>query len=93
MSVDAVAEKAGVTKKTLYYHFPSKDDLVAATIAGRHQPTLELYARWFAESDGAAADKVRGLFSKSGQSGSCFKLIGSDARRMEIPSPRAKLRQ
>jgi AcrR family transcriptional regulator len=67
VSMDAVAEKAGVTKKTLYYHFASKDDLVAATIAGRDQPTLELYAQWFAETDGTAADKVRGLFSKFGQ--------------------------
>ena len=30
VSVDAVAEKAGVTKRTLYYHFESKDELVAA---------------------------------------------------------------
>ena len=26
VSVDAVADKAGVTKRTLYYHFRSKDD-------------------------------------------------------------------
>src|SRR5882757_3550675 len=34
VSVDAVAAKAGVTKRTLYYHFRSKDDLVAAYLAG-----------------------------------------------------------
>jgi AcrR family transcriptional regulator len=28
--VSAVAERAGVTKMTLYAHFPSKDQLVAA---------------------------------------------------------------
>ena len=32
VSVDAVAEKAGVTKKTLYYHFKSKDTLWRAAI-------------------------------------------------------------
>ncbi|WP_027552454.1 TetR/AcrR family transcriptional regulator [Bradyrhizobium sp. Cp5.3] len=68
VSMDAVAEKAGVTKKTLYYHFTSKDELVAATIAARDQPTLDLYRRWFAETDGSAADKVRGLFIKLGRS-------------------------
>ena len=45
VSVDAVAEKAGVTKRTLYYHFKSKDDLVAAYLEARDQPTLALYAR------------------------------------------------
>jgi len=68
VSMDAVAEKAGVTKKTLYYHFTSKDELVAETIAARDQPTLELYMRWFAETDGSAADKVRGLFTRLGHS-------------------------
>lgn len=68
VSMDAVAEKAGVTKKTLYYHFTSKDELVAETIAARDQPTLELYMRWFAETDGRVADKVYGLFVKLGRS-------------------------
>ena len=68
VSMDAVAEKAGVTKKTLYYHFTSKDELVAETIAARDQPTLEPHMRWFAETDGTVADKVRGLFTKLGRS-------------------------
>ena len=38
VGVDAVAEKAGVTKKTLYYHFKSKDDLITAYLAARDQP-------------------------------------------------------
>ena len=28
VSVDAIAEWAGVTKRTVYYHFKSKDDIV-----------------------------------------------------------------
>jgi AcrR family transcriptional regulator len=66
-SVDAVAEKAGVTKKTLYYHFQTKDELIAAYLASRDQPTLMYYARWFAESSGSSADKVRGLFTSFGK--------------------------
>lgn len=34
-SVDAVAERAGVTKVTLYSHFASKDELVAAYLEER----------------------------------------------------------
>ncbi|MCV9961387.1 TetR/AcrR family transcriptional regulator [Pararhizobium sp. BT-229] len=62
VSVDAVAEKAGVTKRTLYYHFASKDDLIAAYLDGRDQPNLVLFKRWFSETEGDVADKVRGVF-------------------------------
>jgi AcrR family transcriptional regulator len=70
VSVDAVADKAGVTKKTLYYHFRGKDDLVAAYLQSQDQPTLDLYARWFSETRGPVADKVRGLFTRFGEAAS-----------------------
>lgn len=62
VSVDAVADKAGVTKRTLYYHFKSKDDLVAAYLEGRDQPNLALFRRWFSETEGSTADKVQSIF-------------------------------
>jgi AcrR family transcriptional regulator len=62
VSVDAVAEAAGVTKKTLYYHFRSKDELIAAYLESRDQPTLELYQRWFTQTEGSVGDKLRGMF-------------------------------
>jgi AcrR family transcriptional regulator len=43
-----VAEKAAVTKRTLYYHFDSKDELIAAYLETRDQPNLAVYRRWFA---------------------------------------------
>ena len=63
VSMDAVADKAGVTKRTLYYHFRSKDDLVAAYLLGRDQPNLALFQRWFAATEGELAEKVRGIFT------------------------------
>lgn len=75
-SVDAIAEKAGVTKKTLYYHFRSKDELVAAYLQSRDQPTLDLYARWFGETQGTAADKIRGLFSEFARAADTAKWKG-----------------
>jgi AcrR family transcriptional regulator len=33
VSMDEIAERARVTKRTLYQHFPSKDDLLSATLA------------------------------------------------------------
>lgn len=64
VSVDAVAAKAGVTKRTLYYHIKSKDELVAAYLEARDQPNLALFRRWFEQTDGGVAAKVRGIFLK-----------------------------
>ncbi len=62
VGVDAVAEAAGVTKRTLYYHFKSKDDLIAAYLEGRDQPNLKLFQKWFSETEGDVASKVEGIF-------------------------------
>ena len=62
VSVDAVAEKAGVTKRTLYYHFRSKDDLVAGYLAARDQPNLALFRKWFSEAQGGLPAKVEAIF-------------------------------
>jgi AcrR family transcriptional regulator len=62
VSVDAVAAKAGVTKRTLYYHFKSKDDLVAAYLAGRDQPNLALFKQWFAETDDGLPAQIERIF-------------------------------
>jgi AcrR family transcriptional regulator len=68
VSMDAVAEKAGVTKRTLYYHFKSKDDLVAAYLHGRDQPNLSLLEQWFASTEGTLQEKIRGMFVRLAQS-------------------------
>ncbi|RDL50829.1 putative HTH-type transcriptional regulator TtgW [Ensifer sp. M14] len=62
VSVDAVAEAAGMTKRTLYYHFESKDDLIAAYLEGRDQPNLALFRKWFEATDGDLAAKVEAIF-------------------------------
>lgn len=61
-SVDAVAEKAGVTKRTLYYHFRSKDDLIAAYLQSRDQPNLDQFAKWYEAGEGEPAERVRAMF-------------------------------
>ena len=61
INLEEVAAHAGVTKRTLYYHFKSKDDLVAAYLAGRDQPNLALFKQWFDEADGALPVRVERL--------------------------------
>ena len=53
VSVDEVAAKAGLTKRTLYYHFKSKDDLVAAYLAAHPEEEAKLKSHKAAASRGA----------------------------------------
>lgn len=46
VSVDDIAAAAGITKKTLYYHFPSKDALVGAVLDDQHEYALQQFQRW-----------------------------------------------
>ena len=46
VGVDQIAAAAGVTKKTLYYHFDSKDALVGAVLEAQHVHALRLVERW-----------------------------------------------
>lgn len=62
VSVDAVAEAAGITKKSLYYHFRSKDELIAAYLSYRDQPNLASYRRWFDAAEGDVGDRVSAIF-------------------------------
>jgi AcrR family transcriptional regulator len=54
VGVDRVADTAGVTKRTLYHHFPSKDELVAEAL--RAAPGVLF------PSEGAPLERVRGAF-------------------------------
>lgn len=62
VGVDAVAEAAGVTKRTLYYHFASKEELIAAYLDARDEMTLN--ALRAASNDAAAdpGDRILGVF-------------------------------
>lgn len=68
VSVDAVAQKAGVTKRTLYYHFESKDELVAAYLEARDQPNLKLMAGWFDKAEGGLPQKIEAIFQNLARS-------------------------
>lgn len=46
--IDRIIERAGVTKVTLYRHFPSKNDLIAAYLDYRH----ERWMAWFTDALG-----------------------------------------
>lgn len=64
VSVDAVAELTGVTKRTIYYHFDSKDQIVAAMIEVQHLHLMKQYQSWLDPSSTTASEIVDRLFSK-----------------------------
>ena len=66
VGVDAIAEAAGVTKRTLYYHFASKDDLIAAYLEERDLPTLGRYQGLIPEPGEPAQRQVRRIFEQLG---------------------------
>ncbi|MCY6382117.1 TetR/AcrR family transcriptional regulator [Hoeflea prorocentri] len=74
--VDAIAEKAGVTKRTLYYHFRSKDDLIAHYLQSRDAPNLAVFQAWFAETGGDMATRVEVLFTRLAEAGRRVKWRG-----------------
>jgi len=62
--VDAIAEAAGITKRTLYYHFDSKDALLAAVLDAQHELVLSRIQRWAKRAHGDPAKAVEILFAE-----------------------------
>ncbi len=56
VGVDAIAAAAGVSKRTLYNHYPSKDALIAAYLTRRFTH--------IAPSDAPAAEQILGAFDR-----------------------------
>ena len=81
ISVDAIAEKAGVTKRTLYYHFQSKDDLITEYLTSRDQPNLQAFQKSFAEQEGKITHKIRAVFDGIAKTASHPKWRGCGFQR------------
>ena len=56
VGVDTVAAEAGVSKRTLYHHYPSKDALIAAYLTARFKQ--------LAPSDAPAREQILGNFDR-----------------------------
>ena len=50
IGVDSLAERAGVSKMTLYRHFPSKDELIVAVLAQFDAGTMAFYGELMAKA-------------------------------------------
>ena len=62
VGVDEVAAAAGITKRTLYYHFKSKDELFASMLEAQHELTLEAFWIISEKLSGGPERIVDGIF-------------------------------
>ncbi len=62
VSMDAIAAAAGVTKRSLYYHFKSKDALVHAVLEDQQVHALALFEQWGRHPATSPAEFLSNLF-------------------------------
>ena len=62
VSMDEIAAATAVTKRTLYYHFRSKDDLLAAVLEGQHDLAVAAFRTFGDKLSGSPAAIVDALF-------------------------------
>lgn len=64
VGVDDVAAAAGITKRTLYYHFPSKDDVLAAVLELHSELALARIRKYEDRYLGGAGEILDVLFAE-----------------------------
>src|SRR3954454_426843 len=97
--VDAIASRAGVTKRTLDQHFGSKDALVAEALSSRSRrslPALEARARRRAEETGEPAilalfDVIEHALRTKAKAGCAFINASLEISRPDHPVREAAL--
>lgn len=63
VTVDAVASEAGVTKRTFYNHFESKDALIASVMEHQARNARALTLEWLGDDRSSPETLIRNLFS------------------------------
>jgi AcrR family transcriptional regulator len=84
VSVDAIAEAAGVTKRTLYDHFTSKDELLRAVLEFHRQLALIRIENWGTRLAGDIDDMLDSLFSELAQWAAKPRWAGAGFTRLTM---------
>jgi len=63
VGVDEIADAAKVTKRTLYYHFESKDELLSAVLDAQHELAMSTFSGWADRLAGDPEEIVTRLFA------------------------------
>jgi AcrR family transcriptional regulator len=84
VSMDEIAAAAGVTKRTLYYHFRSKDDLIAAAFERQHHLALASFRTWTDRIHGQPVMMVARMFDELQKWASQRDFFGSGFTRVAM---------
>ena len=86
VGLDAIAARAGVTKRTLYYHFRSKDDLLAAALESHSELALARIRHWGGGLPADLEGAIESLFARLGKwaGGPRFEGAGYTRLAMEL---------
>jgi AcrR family transcriptional regulator len=84
VSMDEIAAAARVTKRTLYYHFRSKDDLIAAALERQHELALATFRTWTSRLRGNPEAIVASMFGELQKWASQRDFFGSGLTRVAI---------
>lgn len=77
-TLEAIAERAGVTKGTIYVYFENKEHLFISMVRELTKATLDTVHDMFASHDGSTAELLRAQFSF------IYQHIVADRRRREV---------
>ncbi len=84
VGMDEIADAAGVTKRTLYYHFDSKDALLTAVLASQHERTFADFQSYGIDLSGGADAMIDKLFAGLVKWSSKPRWAGSGFTRLAI---------
>jgi AcrR family transcriptional regulator len=84
VSMDEIAGAATLTKRTLYYHFKSKDALLAAVLEGQHRLALAAFRTFGDRLSGSPGAMIDALFKELGIWSATPRWAGSGFTRLVI---------
>jgi AcrR family transcriptional regulator len=82
--MDAIARAAGLTKRSLYYHFDSKDDLTAAVLDHQHRLAFEHIGDWDDGTAETCADFLSTMFKQLEDWAQSPRWLGSGFTRLTM---------
>lgn len=83
-SLDDIAAQAGLTKRTLYQHFRSKDDLMAAVLTQTSELAMQQLQRYFDRPPERPHAMIDALFTQLAQWAAAPRFTGTGFTRVAI---------